>query len=181
MSRSEHYTVVIRGGTDSPKIVSGNETYARFFINWATVIPKKYQKFSLYSYFRSHPRSTADVSPDPIVYVECDAFQKHGFFDSKSNTPSALISIAPLQQTYYKTSQATTTTGTIATDDGDVDIVTDTGSSTFFHHESKSIPITVSYPHQDMFDVKLTNIAGEALTATNFTNWVLVLDLVPIE
>jgi hypothetical protein len=154
----EHFTVVIRGGANSPNIISGDETEAKYFINWATVIPKKYQKFTLYSYFRSTPRSTTDIiDPDTMVYVECNAFQKRGFFDSKSNTPSALICVAPLQQTYM-----------------------DTGY-TMLHHESKSIPITVSYPHQDMFDVKLTNIAGEALTATNFTNWVLVLDLVPID
>jgi hypothetical protein len=158
MSRSEHYTVVIRGGQDSPNILSGDETAAKFFINWATVIPKKHQKFTLYSYFRTHTRPTSEVEPDPIIYVECSAFPKVGFFDNLRNSASSIVAIAPPNINF-----------------------SDSSGNTYFHHESKSIPMTVSYPHQDVFDIKLTNIAGAVLDADDFTNWVLVLDLVPID
>jgi hypothetical protein len=186
MSRSEHYTVVIRGGQESPNILSGNETEAKYFINWATVIPKKHKKFTLYSYFRTTSLATTDVVPYSMIFVECDAFQKVGQFDNKTNGQSSLIAIAPSHQTYHQTNETSQVTGTIDPSTGELTTVeADNGASTLVHNESKSIPITVTYPHQDIFNVKLTDIKGSVLDSDEFDglffSWVLVLDLVPIE
>ena len=155
----ETYTVVLRSGTNPPNRISGDATDGTYYVDWLRVLPKKYKRFELQTYFRNTPRSDLTTTDDDFVCVECSAFPKHNFFDNLRNLPSNFICLAP---TYY-----------IAT----------ISSNPYFYNESNqsNMPsIMVEYPVENQFQIKLTNPAGQTLTAGRYSEWMLILNFRPI-
>lgn len=156
----ETYTVVIRSGTNPPNRISGDATDGTYYVDWFSVLPKKYKKFELSSYFRNTPRSDLTTTDDDFVCVECSAFPKHNFFDNLRNTSSKFICMAP---TYY---------------------IFTSGANPYFYNESNATnmpSVMIEYPTENQFEIKLTDLSGATLTAGRYTEWILILNFKPIK
>lgn len=158
----EVYTVVIRGGSVSSLSsyrISGSTTDGTYRVDWSTVLPKKYDKFQLRTYFRDCPDADFTLNGESSIWVECSAFSKPNFFDNKSSGRSSLVAFAPITL-YYN--NATTT------------IVP--------YHETPAShpPMMVNYPTENIFTVKLVTSSGATIDSTNLTEWILVLTFSPI-
>lgn len=152
----ETYTVVLRGGTVPPNRISGNSSDGVYRCDWSTVLPKKYYKFKLTTTFRTSPNDAFTVDDDNTVYVECSAFPRQYFFDNKINSSSNLVAIAPMY------------------------IFVDSGTRYYHQTMPNNPPITVTYPQENTFSVKLTGRDGSTLTSARYVNWVLTFNLEPI-
>lgn len=172
----ETYTVVLRGGDNSSNVLSGDATSCKFSVNWRSVLPEKYRKFRLNTFFRTHTQLKDSVTVKDVVYVESDAFPKQHFYDSLRNGNNTLVAIAPIHNGYY--TQDDTATAEVV-DESTTTYTYD--NRTYVYNESKEIPLTVNFPHQDVFSVELTNIAGELLDPDDYTSWVLVFNFEGIE
>lgn len=151
------YTVIIRGGTNPPNRISGTSCDGVYRVDWVSVLPNfenpHHHKWQLTADFRTSMDTAYTVADDTFVFVECSAFPKMGFFDTKGNQSSPVIAIAHLQT------------------------VNNTVDDYYFHTTERVLPITVQFPTQNTFNVKLTGIAGESLTDARYGDWVLTLQL----
>ena len=155
---SESFTVVIRGGSTSNNRLSGDATNAVYNVEWTTVLPKKYKFFKLSSYFRNTPRSDLNTTDDDFVCVECTAFPQPYTHDNRTGGRGTLICIAP---TYWIF----------------------TNVNPFFYNESNAgncPQITVQYPVENTFQIRLTDLQGNTLTAARYSEWSLILNLTPV-
>lgn len=153
---TETYTFVLRGGIVPPNRISGNSAEGVYQCDWLSVIPKKYNKFRMTTTFRTSPNDAFTVDDDECVYVECTAFPRQYFFDSKNNSSSNLVAIAPMR---------------IFVNSGDR-----------YYHETmpNNPPITVVYPTENTFCVKLCGRDGDLVTSARYVNWTLTFNLEPI-
>jgi len=157
MSTGEVYTVVIRGGSNPFSYISGESCNATFTVDWQRVLPYKYNKFLLKATFRSRPSNSYTINDDCFVFVECSAFPRNYFYDTLTDSSGYCVAVASIYPS----------------------IDTDTR---FFHESIKDAPrITVNYPQQSQFTVKLTDIEGNVLSSAKYAEWVLILELQPIK
>lgn len=156
----ESYTVVIRSGSTSNSRISGDNTDGTYYVEWNNVLPKKYKRFELHSYFRNTPKTDLTTTDDDFVCVECSAFPKHNFYDSLRCQNSNFICMAP---TYY-----------LATINNDAYLYNESNAS--------NMPsVMVEYPVENQFVIKLTDLTGNILTSTRYIEWVLIMNFRPIE
>lgn len=156
----ETFNVIIRGGANPPNRVSGDATDGIYYVDWSSVLPKKYKRFQLSSYFRNTPRSDLTSTDDDFVCVECSAFPKQDFYDTKRNGRSNFICVAPTYLCFIN------------------------GANFYLYNESNASntpDIQVQYPTENQFQIKLTDLAGATLTAGRYTEWMLVLNFRGIE
>lgn len=153
---NESYTFVLRGGTNPPNRISGNSSDGVYRCDWLRVLPKTYRKFRMTATFRTSPNDAFTVDDDNCVFVECSAFPRQYFFDSKGNSTSNLVAIAPMR------------------------IFVDTGNRYYHETMPNNPPITVTYPTENTFSVKLCGPDGSTLTSARYVNWCLTLQLEPI-
>lgn len=151
------YTVVIRGGTNPPNRVSGDATDGVYRVDWNLALPKKYNQFRMSSLFRNKPDTNLTTAADSLVCVECSAFPKQGFYDTKTSNRSNLICVAP---SYFSYASA--------------------GNYLYNESLAQNPTMIVGYPSENMINVKLTDLSGATLTATRYTEWVLILNFEPV-
>lgn len=151
------YTVIIRGGVIPTNRISGTSTEGVYRVDWVSVLPNfenpHHHKWRLTADFRSGMSTSYTIDDDAYVFVECSAFPKMGFFDSKSNQSSSVVAIAHLQT------------------------VNNSVDDYYFHTTERVLPLTVQFPTQNTFDIKLTGVSGEPLTSTHYVDWVLTIQL----
>jgi hypothetical protein len=151
------YTVIVRGGVDPTYRISGDNCDGVYRVDWLSVLPNfdnpHHHSWKLTADFRSELNTTYTLADDAFVFVECSAFSKTGFFDTRRNQASPVVAVAHLD-TVYNT-----------TDDY------------FYHRTERVLPMTVQFPTQNTFGVKLTGLNGETLTHARYTKWVLTLQL----
>lgn len=92
------------------------------------------------------------ASSTSSVFVECSAFSSIGMFDNLRNMSSKVICVAR-----QYTSGAT------------------------YYESSKPFNLTVTYPTENQFEIKLTNELGVKLPPAEFTGWVLDLEFVGLD
>eukprot|EP00952_Eustigmatos_sp_NYUAD-ZCMA_P013039 52041-Eustigmatos_ZCMA.PRE.1 len=153
---SEVYTVVIRGGGTAGNHVSGTATEAVFRVDWQRVLPKKYQRFQMETYFRSQPNSNLTVASDSYVVVECPAFPKLGSYDTVNSSVSRSICIAPIYSWV--------------------------AAGTYYHESPSNSPsYIVDYPTENQISIKLTDLTGTTLSVTSgYNQWMLTLTFTPL-
>lgn len=150
----EVYHVVIRGGYMLPSQVSGDASDGTFRVNWQTVLPKRFNKFLMKAYFSSVENIHA---VNELLYVECSAFPKVGFYDTLRHSASPVICVAKRDHVRDYINEM------------DVYI-------TLSRYDSVPFTSTVNYPTEDQFSIRLTDTRGTIIETDEFNAWVLSLE-----
>ena len=154
------YTVIIRGGTNPPNRISGTSCDGVYRVDWYRVLPNfenpQHHKWRLTATFNTELCNAYTEDEDTLVFIECDAFSRQGIFDTLNNSSSSVVCIANLHTLFYQKDE--------------VAVIS-------FHKTNNVIPLTVQFPTQDTFSVKLTGFNGEPLDDAKYTSWVLTLQL----
>lgn len=154
------YTVIIRGGTNPPNLISGESTDGVYRVDWLSVLPNfenpHHHRWRLTASFRTEIGDSYSTADDTFVFVECPSFGKAGFYDTLRYSTSPVICVAHLNTTFYNNAE----------------------TNVFSYHKTENVmPVTVHFPTENTLSIKLTGINGEILDDTKYTGWVLTLQL----
>lgn len=152
---TETYTVVIRSSNSTAfNRIGGSHNDGTYRVDWNDILPRKYQKFRLKTQFRSASSNDIGVGTEDFVFIESNTFPRQGFYDNIRANSGNIIGFAYNGLTYAPSSAVTT--------------------------NNESPEITVGYPTENSFNIRLTNLTGGVHNPSRIANWVLFMTFTPV-
>lgn len=160
---TETYTIVLRSEslTGNTQYTTGTISSIFYKVDWITVLPKKYRKFKVSSYFRTGYQAGAWATPETIC-IHCPSITNSTTFDSANSSRSSLLAIAERCVDYNVTSAT---------------------SNTYFISRASDIPfITINYPNEEFINIQLRDTTSALIADANLLQeYILILNFEGIE
>lgn len=159
---TETYTLVLRSeAVASNPLNSGTPCNATFRVDWVSLLPQRYKKFKVSSYFRTGYQAGAWSTPETIV-IHAPSFTNGTTYDSLNSGRSSVLAVAERRVD----NNITTTT-----------------SNTYFISRASDIPfVTVNYPSEAFINIQLRNTNGSLVQDTDLLQeYILILNFTPLE
>ena len=159
---TETYTLVLRSESLASNPLNrgtiGNATYR---VDWVTLLPQKYKKFHVASYFRTGFQAGVWSTPETIV-VHTPTINNSTSYDSANSSRSSVLAVA---ERVVQNNVSSTT------------------SNTYFISRASDLPtVTVNYPSESFINVQLKDTTNTLIPDGDLLQeYILLLNFTPIE